>query len=121
MGLYPRNAANRIDTGGRCANRSAGACETPWAWSPPSSVSGSVAARPRIMSVKKIPIESTCAECWNVWFHPTAGASVGGREAVHHPRAVGRREHSHRDARQPEDEGELRVSEVSREEHQEPG
>ena len=31
-------------------------------------VSGSVKASPMIISVKKIPIDSTCAEFWKVWF-----------------------------------------------------
>ena len=53
---------------------------TPCAWSPPRSVSGRVAARPRIMSVKKIPIESTWAEFWKVWFMPPpAPRSAAGR------------------------------------------
>ena len=31
---------------------------------------GRVAESPMIISVKKIPIESTWAEFWNVWFMP---------------------------------------------------
>jgi hypothetical protein len=79
-GVVPEERREQDRTGGRCANRSAVACETPWAWSPPRSVSGSVAARPRILSVKKIPIESTWAEFWNVWFiPPPAPRSAAGR------------------------------------------
>ena len=43
---------------------------------PPPSVCGSVAASPTIISEKKIPTESTCAEFWNVWFIAAAGAAV---------------------------------------------
>ncbi len=41
------------------AARCAAAAPTPWACSPDASVEGSVAARPAIISVKKIPIEIT--------------------------------------------------------------
>ena len=45
-----------------------------------SACAGSVAASPMIISVKKMPIESTCAEFWNVWFiAPPAPRSPGGR------------------------------------------
>ena len=47
---------------------------------PVASVAGSVAASPTIISVKKIPIESTWAEFWKVWFMPPpAPRSPGGR------------------------------------------
>ena len=52
-------------------------------------VEGASAARaesPTIMSEKKIPIESTWAEFWKVVDHSRPGASVFGREAVHHRR-----------------------------------
>jgi len=40
---------------------------------------GGLAARPTIMSVKKMLIESTCAEFWNVWFiAPPAPRSPAG-------------------------------------------
>ena len=68
-----------------------------------SACAGRVDARPTIISVKKIPIENTCAEFWNVWFMRAAGAAVPGREAVHHRRAVGRGEHPHRDPHQQQD------------------
>ena len=43
-------------------------------------VCGSVAVSPTIISVKKMPIDSTCAEFWNVWFiAPPAPRSPGGR------------------------------------------
>jgi hypothetical protein len=48
--------------------------------SPALSVAGSVDASPTINSVKKIPIENTCAEFWNVWFMaPPAPRASGGR------------------------------------------
>ena len=41
---------------------------------------GSVLARPRIISEKKMPTDSTCAEFWKVWFMPLpAPRSSGGR------------------------------------------
>jgi hypothetical protein len=41
---------------------------------------GSVLDSPAIISVKKIPIEITCAEFWKVWFMPPpAPRSPGGR------------------------------------------
>ena len=41
---------------------------------------GRVAESPMIISVKKIPIDSTCAEFWNVWFMPPpAPRCSGGR------------------------------------------
>jgi len=53
---------------------------TPWAVSPPYSVVGSDEASPRIISVKKIPTDSTWAEFWKVWFiPPPAPRSPGGR------------------------------------------
>ena len=41
------------------------------------------------MRVKKIPMESTWAEFWNVVFIPEPGPPVLGRQAVHHPGPVG--------------------------------
>ncbi len=52
--------------------------------------------------MKKIPIESTWAEFWKVWFIPPPAPRSAGRQAVHHRRAVGRGEHPHRDADQRE-------------------
>ena len=53
---------------------------TPWASSPALIVSGSVEDSPMIMSVKKIPIDRTCAEFWKVWFMaPPAPRSPCGR------------------------------------------
>ena len=53
---------------------------TPCACSPALIVSGSVADSPMIMSVKKIPIDSTWAEFWKVWFMaPPAPRSPLGR------------------------------------------
>ena len=60
--------------------RSAVAGSTPCASSPVLIVCGSVDASPMIISVKKIPIESTWAEFWNVWFiAPPAPRCSGGR------------------------------------------
>jgi hypothetical protein len=78
--LYPRNDANRRPTGGRCETRAASALGTPWATRPWSSVPGSVFARPRIISEKKIPMESTRAEFWKVVAIPApAPRRFGGR------------------------------------------
>ena len=58
----------------------AAAAETPWACRPALSVCGRFEASPRIISVKKIPIESTWAEFWKVWFMPPpAPRCCGGR------------------------------------------
>ena len=78
--MYPRNAANRIETGGRFAACWAEAAETPWASSPLAIVCGRLPASPAIISEKKIPTDSTWAEFWNVWFMPPpAPRSPGGR------------------------------------------
>jgi hypothetical protein len=69
-GLYPRKAAKSTETGGRWPTRRAVAAGTPWLRSPAASACGSVADSPTIIRVKKIPIESTCAEFWKVWFIP---------------------------------------------------
>ena len=69
-----------METGGRCETWAAVCDGTPWPTRPVWIASGSVAARPRIMSVKKIPIESTWAEFWKVWFMPPpAPRSPAGR------------------------------------------
>ena len=48
--------------------------------SPSAIAAGRVAASPTISRVKKIPIESTWAEFWKVWFiPPPAPRSAGGR------------------------------------------
>ena len=91
---------------------------TPCACRPALIVSGSVEASPMIISVKKIPIDSTWAEFWKVWFiAPPAPRSLL-RQAVHHRRAVGRGEHAHRRADQQQDRAEDRVGEVGRQQHQ---
>ena len=72
------------------------------------------------MSVKKIPIESTWAEFWKVWFMPPpAPRSAAGRLFIT-PARLG-------EANMPIEmpvsariERELRVPEVGREQHQEP-
>ncbi len=66
IGLYPKNAANRLATGGRAAALAASALGTPWAASPDWRAWGSVLARPRMMSEKKMPMESTIEEFWKV-------------------------------------------------------
>ena len=71
----------------RTGSRPAAACgprggggATPCADRPAVIECGSVAARPRIISVKKIPIDRTCAEFWKVWFMPPpAPRCCGGR------------------------------------------
>ena len=66
------------------------------------------------MSVKKIPIESTWAEFWKVWFMPPpAPRSLGGRLFITAAR-FGRGEHAHRDAVQEQDHREQRIGEVDR-------
>src|SRR5579863_1197683 len=59
IGLYPRKAAKRLDTGGRCASRLAVDDPTPFATSPWKSRAGSEADRPTMMSEKKMPIDRT--------------------------------------------------------------
>jgi hypothetical protein len=79
-GLYPRKAANSVDTGGKLATLSATGREMPSAISPWLRLDASVPDRPTITSVKKIPMESTWAELWNVAFMPEpAPRSWGGR------------------------------------------
>ncbi len=95
----------------RCARVAA---ETPWACSPEASACGRLAARPRIISVKKIPTESTCAEFWKVWFMPPPAPRSCGRQAVHHRGAVGRGEQPHRDAHQQQHRREHAEGEVDR-------
>ena len=46
------------------------AAATPWAVKPAVIAAGRLEDRPKIISVKKIPIESTWAEFWKVWFIP---------------------------------------------------
>ena len=53
---------------------------TPWAVSPLTSALGRWSASPRMIRVKKMPMESTCAEFWNVVFMPDpAPRSAAGR------------------------------------------
>jgi hypothetical protein len=56
--LYPRNAANRLPTGGRFATSCATDAETPCSCKPVLIAAGSVLANPMIMREKKIPMES---------------------------------------------------------------
>ena len=96
--------------------RAASARGTPWATSPWSSVPGSVLARPRIISEKKIPIESTRAEFWNVVAMPGAGAAPVRRQAVHDPGLVRRGEEPHPEADHQQQQAEPDVVEVHRQE-----
>src|ERR1019366_4659194 len=80
IGLYPRKAANNVDTGGRWATRSATRVGTPWATSPWYMAPGSEDDNPTIMRVKKMPIDRTWAEFWKVEFMPEpAPRCWGGR------------------------------------------
>jgi hypothetical protein len=51
---------------------------TPWAVSPQLSADGSVAASPRMIRVKKIPIDSTVAEFWKVAVIPDPAPRLSG-------------------------------------------
>jgi len=55
---------------GSAASRAASAAGTPWATRPWLRVAGSEAARPRMISVKKMPMDRTMAEFWNVALMP---------------------------------------------------
>jgi hypothetical protein len=55
-----------IETGGSAARRAASAAGTPWATRPWPRAAGSDEARPRMISVKKMPMDKTVAEFWNV-------------------------------------------------------
>ncbi len=70
MGLYPRNAANRMPTVGRFATALASDCETPLATSPPCIADGRSLDRPAIIRLKNNPIDSTIAAFWNVVIIP---------------------------------------------------
>ena len=59
-----------IETGGSAASRAASADGTPWATRPWLRVAGSDEARPRMISVKKMPMDRTMAEFWNVALMP---------------------------------------------------
>src|SRR5215472_3961955 len=72
IGLYPRNEAKSVLTGGRLATWAATGAATPCERSPAVSVRGSVAARPAIISEKKMPIDSDMPEFWNVDRMPDA-------------------------------------------------
>src|SRR5258708_30219743 len=72
MGLYPSSAENSVLTGGRWATCEATFSGTPCARSPLVRVRGSVAARPAIISEKKMPIDSDMPEFWNVARMPEA-------------------------------------------------
>src|SRR5260221_11392224 len=72
MGLYPSSAENSVLTGGRWATCEATFSGTPCARSPLVRVRGSVAARPAIISEKKMPIDSDMPEFWNVERIPEA-------------------------------------------------
>ena len=83
-----------------------------------SSSPAASTASPMIISVKKIPIDSTWAEFWNVWFIAPPAPRSPVRQAVHHRRAVGRGEHAHRRPDEQQDRAEDRVGEVGRQQHQ---
>ncbi len=59
-----------IDTGGSAPIRAASACGTPWTTRPWVSVCGRVPARPRMIRLKKMPMDSTMAEFWKVALIP---------------------------------------------------
>ena len=89
IGLIPRNAANRIPTGGRPARLSATPDGTPCAISPPDSVSGSVFARPTTMSEKNTPIDSADPELKKVIRMPDATPRCAGGTAFMTTEALG--------------------------------
>ena len=66
------------------------------------------------MSEKKIPIDSTWAEFWNVVIMPEPGPAVLGGQAVHHRGPVGRHEQAVAQPHEQEQGGEHPVAEVDR-------
>src|ERR1700688_4529479 len=70
MGLIPRKAANRLPMGERWEMDRAAAVGTPWAVRPENRAWGRAEARPRVMRVKKNPMDSTLAEFWKVLSMP---------------------------------------------------
>src|SRR6516165_6399558 len=72
IGLYPRNALKRLPTGGSLATWAALAGATPFALRPAAMEWGRDADSPRTMSEKKMPIDSTMPEFWNVARIPDA-------------------------------------------------
>ena len=81
-------------------------------------LAGSVEARPAIISVKKIPIESTWAEFWKVWFMPPpAPRSAGGRLFMI-PARLGDANRPIAESVQQQDQREGRVGEVDRQQLQ---
>ena len=65
--------------------------------------------------MKKIPIESTWAEFWNVWFMPPPAPRCCAGRLFITAGPVRRGERAHREAHQEQDRGEGRVGEVDRE------
>src|SRR5215472_91035 len=72
IGLYPRNDAKSVLTGGRLATWAASEAGTPCARRPALSVRGRVAASPAIISEKKTPMDSDMPEFMNVERMPEA-------------------------------------------------
>src|SRR5580698_9649269 len=79
MGLYPRSAANSVETGGSWDTWRAAPLGTPCATNPWYRLPGNDADRPTITSEKKIPMERTWAEFWTVVVipEPTPRCSAG--------------------------------------------
>ena len=68
-----------IETGGSAASLAASAAGAPWATRPWLRVAGSDEASPRMISVKKMPMDRTMAEFWNVALMPAPTPRSGGR------------------------------------------
>src|ERR1017187_2161620 len=80
MGLYPRNAENKLPIGGSLATRWAAEGATPAATSPRYRWLGSREASPSVTMVKNRPMDSTVAEFWKVLSIPApAPRCSGGR------------------------------------------
>src|SRR5262249_35584791 len=78
--VVAEQGGDSTETGGREAIRVAAAGGIPCARSPWKRVAGSEAARPRMMRVKKIPMDKTVPEFWKVVLMPApAPWRCGGR------------------------------------------
>ena len=95
MGLYPKKAANSVDTGGRCATRSATPVGTPWATRPWYIAAGSEARQPDDHEGEEDADGQDLGRVLEGGVHPRARPAVLGREAVHDPGTVGRAEGPH--------------------------
>ena len=105
-----------METGDRWATRSATSAGTPWATSPCSRLADSEAVSPTIMSVKKMPMDRTWAEFWNVVFMPEPAPRCSAGRLFMTPARLGEPNEAMNMPGGEEQRGEHPVGEVDRQE-----